>query len=64
MLFSAKNPEAAMQIGYKVFPQILAGDSADARLTNDVKSLTAWLKTATPTTGDPSSFGDWGAIPD
>ncbi len=64
MLFSAKNPEAAMKIGYKVYPQILGGDSADARLTNDVKSLTTWLKTATPKTGDPSSFKDWGAIPD
>jgi NitT/TauT family transport system substrate-binding protein len=64
MLFSAQNPEAAMKIGYKVYPQILAGSTPDARLGNDVKSLTTWLKTATPKTGDPSSFKDWGAIPD
>lgn len=64
MLFSAQNPEAAMKIGYKVYPAILAGDSADKRLANDVKSLTTWLKTATPKTGTPAEFKDWGAIPD
>nr|MDT0661248.1 ABC transporter substrate-binding protein [Micromonospora sp. DSM 115978] len=62
MLFSAKNPEAAMRIGYKVFPQILAGQSAEPRLAADVTSLQAWLKTATPATGTPEEFGDWGAI--
>lgn len=64
MLFSAQNPEAAMKIGYKVYPQILAGADEDTRLTSDVSSLKAWLATSTPTTGDPSSFKDWGAIPD
>lgn len=62
MLFSAKNPEAAMRIGYKVFPQILAGQSADQRLASDVKSLTAWLKTSTPAIGTPDDFSNWGAI--
>ncbi|MDQ7905733.1 ABC transporter substrate-binding protein [Phytohabitans sp. ZYX-F-186] len=64
MLFSAKNPEAAMRIGYKVFPQILAGKQADAQIATDTKVLTAWLKTATPTTGTPEQWGDWGAISD
>jgi NitT/TauT family transport system substrate-binding protein len=64
MLFSAKNPEAAMRIGYKVFPQILAGQSADAKLAADTKSLTAWLKTSTPATGTPDDFANWGAISD
>ncbi|RIV37659.1 ABC transporter substrate-binding protein [Micromonospora radicis] len=62
MLFSANNPEAAMRIGYQVFPQILAGKSADEQLANDVRSLQAWLKTATPATGEPKDFADWGAI--
>lgn len=62
MLFSAKNPEAAMRIGYKVFPQILAGKSADERIAADTASLTAWLKTATPATGTPENFPAWGAI--
>jgi NitT/TauT family transport system substrate-binding protein len=62
MLFSAKNPEAAMRIGYKVFPQILAGQPAESRLAADVNSLQAWLKTATPATGTPEEFTDWGAI--
>ena len=64
MLFSAENPEAAMKIGYKVYPAILAGDSEEKRLPNDVKSLTTWLKTATPKSGKPAEFKDWGAIPD
>jgi NitT/TauT family transport system substrate-binding protein len=64
MLFSAQNPEAAMRIGYEVFPQILGGESVENRLDDDVASLTTWLKSATPATGEPSSFTDWGAIPD
>lgn len=64
MLFSAKNPEAAMRIGYKVFPQILAGQSVEQRLAADTKSLTAWLKTSTPATGTPEEFTNWGAISD
>ncbi|MFE9959300.1 ABC transporter substrate-binding protein [Micromonospora sp. NPDC005299] len=64
MLFSAKNPEAAMRIGYKVFPQILAGKPVDERLAADTKSLTAWLKTATPASGTPEQFANWGAISD
>ena len=62
MLFSAENPEAAMQIGYKVFPQILAGSTPAERLEADVRSLKAWLATSTPATGTPAEFGDWGAI--
>lgn len=63
MLFSAENPEAAMKIGYKVFPQILAGETQEKRLPNDVKSLEAWLATATPLDTEPKDFGDWGDIP-
>jgi NitT/TauT family transport system substrate-binding protein len=64
LLFSAKNPEAAMRIGYKVFPQILAGKSAEERLSADVASLQAWLKTATPASGTPEQFPAWGGITD
>lgn len=64
MLFSAQNPEAAMKIGYKVFPDILAGQSEDERLADDVVNLEAWLATATPLTGEPAEWTDWGAISD
>lgn len=64
MLFSAQNPEAAMRIGYKVFPSILAGGSVEDRLPNDVKNLETWLASATPTEGEPESWSDWGAIPE
>ncbi|MBN9112043.1 MAG: ABC transporter substrate-binding protein [Pseudonocardia sp.] len=64
MLFSASNPEAAMRIGYQVFPQILGGADPSTRLANDTETLKTWIKTATPATGDPSSWKDWGAISD
>lgn len=64
MLFSAENPEAAMKIGYKVWPQILGGKPAESRLDNDVKSLKTWIASATPASGEPASFTDWGAISD
>lgn len=63
MLFSANNPEAAMQIGYKVFPQLLASGTVQERLDKDVNSLNAWLKTALPKTGQPADFANWGDIP-
>lgn len=62
MLFASVNPEAATRIGYKVFPQILAGKSAEERVANDTKVLGAWMKTATPKSGEPETFADWGAI--
>ena len=64
LLFSAANPEAAMRIGYQVFPQILGGADPATRLANDTKTLQTWIKTATPTAGEPVSWKDWGAISD
>jgi NitT/TauT family transport system substrate-binding protein len=64
MLFSAVNPEAAMRIGYKVFPGILAGKNADDQIEADTKVLNAWIETATPLTGEPETFTNWGAISD
>jgi len=63
MLFTANNPEAAMLIGYEAFPGLLASESADERLPKDVNSLNAWMKSATPKTGKPAEFADWGSIP-
>ncbi|ROO88283.1 NitT/TauT family transport system substrate-binding protein [Actinocorallia herbida] len=62
MLFSSANPEAAMRIGYKVFPAILAGKNGDDQIAADTKTLQAWIDSATPLTGEPDSFKDWGAI--
>jgi NitT/TauT family transport system substrate-binding protein len=64
MLFTANNPEAAMQIGYKAFPSLLASETVEARLANDVNSLNAWMRSATPKTGEPAEFTDWGSIPE
>jgi NitT/TauT family transport system substrate-binding protein len=62
LLFSAANPEAAMKIGYKVYPQILAGQTPETRLANDMKNLVAWLKTATPASGTPENWDEWGNV--
>lgn len=61
VLFSAVNPEAAMRIGYKYFPEKLpeSGDPNE-RVAQDANALKAWLESATPREGEPSSwrFGD------
>lgn len=63
MLFSVTNPEAAMQIGYRVFPQMLDGSSIEDRLDNDVNSLNAWLNTTVPSDVAPADLPAWGDIP-
>lgn len=62
LLFSAANPEAAMRMGYEVYPSILGGAAPESRLDADVSALTAWLETATPAEGEPADWSDWGAI--
>jgi NitT/TauT family transport system substrate-binding protein len=62
LLFSAANPEAAMRMGYEVYPSILGGADPESRIDADVSSLTAWLETATPAEGEPADWSDWGAI--
>jgi NitT/TauT family transport system substrate-binding protein len=64
LLFSAVNPEAAMRDGYEAFPQLLTGKKADDRIGDDTKTLQAWIRSAVPPTGEPTSFGDWGTISD
>lgn len=62
MLFSAANPRAAMQMGYEVFPQILAGADPASRIEADTKTLAKWLESATPREGQPSDWTFWGDI--
>lgn len=64
VLFSAVDPEAAMDIGFKTFPAMLAGQKAEKRLADDTKVLQAWLDSAVPLSGEPETFADWGAISD
>jgi NitT/TauT family transport system substrate-binding protein len=62
MLFSAANPAAAVKIGQAIFPTQILPKNFDS----DVETLKVWLKTATPTTGEPKDWGDyqWGALTD
>jgi len=62
LLFSATNPEAAMSIGYEEFPELAEGGTSGEAFQADVDSLRAWIATATPTEGEPESWGDWGEI--
>lgn len=62
LVFSSTNPFAAMRAGYKTLPQILGNRSQSSALPGDVKQLKAWLATATPMTGAPATWSNWGAI--
>ncbi|TDD39033.1 ABC transporter substrate-binding protein [Actinomadura sp. KC06] len=64
ILFSSVQPKGAMQIGFKTFPAMLSGQSAEQRLTGDTRVLQSFLDSATPAQGEPESFTNWGAISD
>lgn len=64
LLFSAENPEAAMRMGYQVFPELLP-DSGDAEETiaDDTATLMTWIESATPLEGSPEDWPlEWGSI--
>lgn len=63
LLFSIHNPEAAMQLGYKQYPQMLSGVSEEEQLQKDVPLLKSWLESATPIGADLSTYKEWGVIP-
>lgn len=60
LVFSTTNPEAAVRMGYKQFPQLT--QAPDIKL--DVEMLEDWVGLATPK-GDPDlgAISDWGSIP-
>ena len=60
LLFSAANPEAAMKMGYEIFPSHMSPKN----LAADTETLKTWLRTATPTTGTPASWNSyqWGEL--
>jgi NitT/TauT family transport system substrate-binding protein len=64
LLFSATNPRAAMNMGYKVLPQLLSGHNKQQRIDDDVRTLKTWIESATPKTGPPSSWKRFGYISD
>ncbi|WP_268920486.1 ABC transporter substrate-binding protein [Actinomadura soli] len=56
LLFSSVQPEGAMQVGFKTFPAMLSGQSAEQRLAGDTKVLRSFVDSATPAQGEPASF--------
>lgn len=62
LLFSAANPRAAMRMGYEEIPQLSQGKGKKDKLADDVRSLKAWLATATPDKKGPQSWGKWGNV--
>lgn len=62
MTFSAKHPDKALEMGYKVFPQILGGKDKASRFDADLASLKAWLADATPPESELLTY-QWGDIP-
>lgn len=64
LTFSITNPEAAMRIGYEVFPELLAdGASVEDSLEADVATLEAWLETTAPQEEDLADY-QWGSLDD
>ena len=61
-LFTAANPEAAMRMGYKVFPTLLSSGSVEENIEKDTATLKTWLVSAVPLTGGPEDWSDWGQI--
>lgn len=62
LMFAAINPEAAVEMGIKVFPQIAGPDPSPEKKAELVTLLKAWLATSTPQSGDPSTWPDWGQL--
>lgn len=63
LTYAATNPQAAMKLGYKEIPALLAGKTEAEKLTPDTRALTTWIKSATPKTGAPESWKRLGDFP-
>lgn len=63
LTYSATNPKAAMKLGYKEIPALLAGKTEAEKLDPDTNALTTWIKSATPKTGAPESWRRLGDFP-
>lgn len=63
LVYSSTNIKAAVLLGYKEFPALLGGATVESKVPGAIASLTAWVKTATPTTGTPASWNKLSDIP-
>jgi NitT/TauT family transport system substrate-binding protein len=65
LLFSSTNPEAALNAGYEVFPQLVAaGKTKEETTPKDLVSVKTWLSSCVPGTakGSTSDWKDWGQM--
>lgn len=56
LVYSSTNLKAAVLLGYKEFPALLGGATVESKVPAAIAGLTAWLKSATPTTGKPVTW--------
>ncbi|GAA2340483.1 ABC transporter substrate-binding protein [Dactylosporangium salmoneum] len=65
LMFARLNPEAAVEMGLKTFPE-LAGTGGDTpkRRAELLTLLKAWMTTSTPQTDDTSAWPAWGQLSD
>jgi NitT/TauT family transport system substrate-binding protein len=65
LMFARLNPEAAVDMGLKTFPE-LSGTSGDTpeRREELLTLLNAWMTTSTPQDDDTSTWPDWGELSD
>lgn len=65
LMFSALNPEAAVQIAFKVFPELAGPDGPTPENTAAVLAqFKAWLQSSTPQQGNPVTWPEWGDLSD
>ncbi|MGB3413726.1 MAG: ABC transporter substrate-binding protein [Microbacteriaceae bacterium] len=60
LVFSYTNPKAAVEMGFKQYPQL----SPNAKIEADIATIKDWISTATPVgVTDMSTVKNWGEIP-
>jgi len=62
LVYSNTNIKSAVALGMKEYPQLLLGSTLAEKSPAAVASLTAWLASAKPLTGTPSTWKDLGSI--
>lgn len=62
LIYSNSNVKSAVALGMKEYPQLLLGSTLAEKSPAAVASLTAWLASAKPLTGTPSTWKNLGTI--
>ena len=62
LTYSSTNLKEATKLGFAELPAVLAGSTVDAKIGSSMASLKAWLESATPLQGAPTTWNKLGSI--